>query len=214
MLLTPIFTTALDTHVGGERPTTQLIDVTVNNGEYSFGFEKLNRWVDMCDRLGIKYFEIAHFFTQWGAGHAPKVMATVDGEYKRIFGWETDATGDDYVKFLNAFIPAFLEFMKSKNGADKRCWFHISDEPQLDHLEQYQKSRAVVADLLKGYPIMDALSNYEFYEQGIIEIPVPATSHIEPFIENNVPDLWCYYCIGQWQEVSNRFWQCQAHAPV
>ena len=205
MLLTPIFTTALDTHVGGERPTTQLIDVTVNNGEYSFGFEKLNRWVDMCDRLGIKYFEIAHFFTQWGAGHAPKVMATVDGEYKRIFGWETDATGDDYVKFLNAFIPAFLEFMKSKNGADKRCWFHISDEPQLDHLEQYQKSRAVVADLLKGYPIMDALSNYEFYEQGIIEIPVPATSHIEPFIENNVPDLWCYYCIGQWQEVSNRF---------
>ena len=27
-------------------------------------------------------------------------MASVDGEYKRIFGWETDAAGDDYKEFL------------------------------------------------------------------------------------------------------------------
>lgn len=205
MLLTPVFTPALDTYVGGERPTTQLVDVNLNNGEYSFGFEKLNRWVDMCNKLGVKYFEIAHFFTQWGAAHAPKVMATVDGEYKKIFGWETDATGDEYVKFLNAFIPALLEFMKSKDGADKRCWFHISDEPTLDHLEQYKASRAVVEKLLKDYPIMDALSNYEFYEQGIVKTPVPGIDHIEPFIENKVKDLWCYYCCCQWKKVSNRF---------
>lgn len=205
MLYTPIFTPSLDTHVGGERPTTQLIDVTVTNGEYTFGFEKLSRWVDLCDRLGVKYFEISHLFTQWGAGHAPKVMATADGEYKRIFGWDTQATGEEYVKFLRTLIPQLLAFMKSKNGADKRCWFHISDEPQLQHLEQYAAARAVVADLLDGYPIMDALSNYEFYEKGIVTTPIPATDHIEPFIQNKVPKLWCYYCIGQWNRVSNRF---------
>ena len=204
-ILTPVFTPPLDTHKGGERPTTQLVDVTLENGEYSFGFDKLSRWVDLCDKLGVKNFEISHFFTQWGAGHAPKVMATVEGEYKRIFGWDTDATGAEYTKFLRSFIPQLLAFMKSKNGADKRCWFHISDEPSLDHLEQYKASRSVVADLLNGYPIIDALSNYEFYEQGIIDNPIPSTDHAEEFYNHNVPDLWCYYCIGQWDMVSNRF---------
>lgn len=205
MILTPIFTPPLDTRVGGERSTTQLVDVTVTNGEYTFGFEKLSRWVDLCDKLGVKYFEISHLFTQWGAGRAPKVMATVDGEYTHLFGWETQATGEEYVKFLRTLIPQLLAFMKSKNGADKRCWFHISDEPSLEHLELYKSLRDIVADMLEGYPIMDALSNYEFYEQGVVQTPIPSINHITPFIENKVPDLWCYYCIGQWDKVSNRF---------
>ena len=52
---------------------------------------------------------------------------------------------------------------------------------------------------------MDALSHYEFYECGAVTCPVPAIDHIEPFIENKVPDLWAYYCVSQAKEVSNRF---------
>ncbi len=207
LLLTPLLTPALDTAVGGERLTTQLLDVTVTNGEYTFGFDKLDRWIDMCDRLDIPYFEISHLFTQWGAGHAPKVMATVDGAYKRIFGWETDATGEDYTRFLRTMLPAFLDHMKAYKGGrgdDKRCFFHISDEPNLDQLPQYSRSKAVVADLLDGYIIMDALSNYDFYAQGIVSTPIPSNDHIEHFIEGKVPDLWTYYCCGQCQDVSNR----------
>ena len=33
MILTPLFTPALDTAVGAERTTTQLLDVKVDNGE-------------------------------------------------------------------------------------------------------------------------------------------------------------------------------------
>ena len=205
MLLTPIFTPALDTAVGRERPTTQLVDVQLQDGVYAFGFEKLGRWVDMCDRIGIQYLEIAHFFTQWGAEHAPKVMATVDGEYRRIFGWDTDAAGAEYGAFLQALIPAFLAFLREKNGWDKRCFFHISDEPNEDHLAQYAAERAQVTALLRGYPIMDALSNYEFYEQGVVDIPVATTDHIEPFLAHGVKGLWCYYCVGQSKKVSNRF---------
>lgn len=205
MLLTPIFTPALDTAVGRERPTTQLVDVTVQNGSYAFGFEKLGRWVDMCDRIGVQYLEIAHFFTQWGAEHAPKVMATVDGEYRRIFGWDTDAAGEEYGAFLRALIPALLAFLREKDGWDKRCFFHISDEPNEEHLAQYAAARAQVTALLRGYPIMDALSNYEFYERGVVDIPVAATDHIEPFLAHGVKGLWCYYCVGQSKKVSNRF---------
>ena len=208
LLLTPLFTPALDTAVGGERTTVQLLDVTVTDGEYTFGFDKLDRWIDMCDRVGIEFFEISHFFTQWGAGHAPKVMATVDradgtSEYKRIFGWDTDATGEAYTRFLRTLVPAFLAHMKER-GDDQRCLFHISDEPNVSQLEQYKKSKAVVADLLEGYTIMDALSEYEFYCEGVVTTPIPSNNSIEPFIAGNVPNLWTYYCCGQCVDVSNR----------
>ena len=204
MMLTPIFTPALDTAVGGERRTVQLVDVSLENGKYTFGYKNLDRWLNMCKRLGIKYYEIAHFFTQWGAAHAPKIMATVDGEYKRIFGWDTDASGPEYSEFLHAFIPDFLAHMKAR-GEDSLCYFHISDEPDAAQLEQYARSRSVVSELLKGYTIMDALSNKDFYKKGVVDQPIPGTNHIEPFIEANVKPLWTYYCNGQTQDVSNQF---------
>ena len=204
MLLTPLFTPSLDTYEGGERLTTQLIDVVKNGDAYTFGFDRLDRWIDMCDRVGIKYFEISHFFTQWGAKHAPKVMATVDGEYKKIFGWETDAAEPAYTAFLRTFISAFLEHMKAR-GDDKRCHFHISDEPSADFLPSYQAAKDSVADLLEDYIIMDALSSYEFYKQGVVKTPIPCNDHIRPFLDSKVPGLWTYYCCGQWKDVSNRF---------
>lgn len=203
LLLTPVFTPALDTREGGERLTNQLVKVTMNGEEYSFNFDLLDKWIEMCDRIGIKYFEIAHFFTQWGARCAPKVMATVDGEYKKIFGWETSATSPEYTAFLRSFIVNFLDHMKAR-GDDKRCFFHISDEPSKEHIEFYKAAKESIADLLEGYTIMDALSNYEFYQLGIVSTPIPCNDHVEPFIEGKVPGLWTYYCCGQWKDVSNR----------
>lgn len=204
MILTPIFTPPLDTHVGGERPTVQLVDVTLTDGKYTFAYDKLDRWIDMCDRCGVKYFEISHLFTQWGAGHAPKIMARVDGEEKRIFGWETDASEGEYPRFLSCFLPDFIAHMKAR-GDDKRCYYHISDEPNISQIDQYMKSKAVVASYLDEYNIMDALSNYEFYEKGLLNMPIPASNHIKPFIENKTQNLWTYYCCGQSVNVSNRF---------
>jgi len=204
MLLTPVFTPSLDTYIGGERLTTQLVGVTKNENEYSFDYSLLDRWIDMCDRVGIEYLEIAHFFTQWGAQHAPKVMATVDGEYKQIFGWETDAVSNEYTEFLRQFIVSFLDYMKAR-GDDKRCYFHISDEPSQEQLPFYKAAKDSISDLLEGYVIMDALSNYEFYSQGVVDTPIPGTDHTTPFIENKVEGLWTYYCSSQWRDVSNRF---------
>ena len=204
MILTPVLTPPLDTYIGGERLTTQLVDVKVTDKGYEFGFEKLKRWVKMCKKCGIEYYEISHLFTQWGAGHAPKVMADVNGSQKRIFGWDTDSCGKEYRAFLAAFIPALLAELKAL-GVDKNCRFHISDEPSADHLEIYKKAKSSVAKLLKGYPIMDALSSIDYYKDGIVEHPVPACDHIEPFYEAEVPDLWTYYCCGQHTDVPNRF---------
>lgn len=203
MLLTPVFTPPLDTAVGGERPTVQLVDVTLKNGDYRFSFAKLKRFLQMADRCGIQCFEISHLFTQWGAKHAPKIMATVDGEYKRIFGWDTDAVGEEYRTFLQKFLKRLCAFLK-REGYLERCWFHVSDEPNEKVEENYRQAAEIIREALGDLPVMDALSNYSFYEKGLVKHPVPSLNHIAPFIENNVPDLWTYYCCGQVKEVSNR----------
>lgn len=204
MLLTPVLTPPLDTAVGHQRPTVQLVDIKVTDDGYEFGYDKLERYISLALEKGIKYFEISHLFSQWGAIHAPKVVANVNGEVKQIFGWDTDASGEDYKTFIRAFTKALLDELKTL-GVDKKCYFHISDEPNTSQLESYTKAKNIVADILDGYHIMDALSNYEFYETGAVETPIPSSSHIEPFLEHKVPDLWTYYCCGQSNEVSNRF---------
>ena len=204
VILTPVFTPPLDTGVGGERPTNQLVDICVENGKYSFGFKNLKRWVDLCRKCGIKYFEICHFFTQWGAYHAPKIMATVDGEYKKIFGWETDALSEKYREFLDAFIPELKAFLM-KEGIFENCVFHVSDEPKEEHETQYRAVKEIMLKHLDGNYIIDALSAYSFYEKGIVSTPVVSTNHIHNFLDNGVKNLWAYYCTSQGIKVANRF---------
>ncbi len=204
MILTPIFTPPLDTRIGGERTTVQLVDVCLEGGSYRFDFTKLGRWIDICHSVGIHQFEMAHLFTQWGAKHAPKIVATVNGETKRIFGWDTEATGVEYSLFLRAFIPELLAFLKSR-GVDKNCVFHVSDEPTPEMKESYLAARNVVRELLDGYVVMDAMSDYSLYAEGIVDKPIPNTFDLEAFVENGVPDLWTYYCCSQSGVVSNRY---------
>ena len=88
---------------------------------------------------------------------------------------------------------------------DGRCFFHISDEPTKEQIESYNKAKKQVKRLLSGYPIMDALSDFDFYKKKVVDLPIPANDHIDPFIKANVPNLWVYYCCGQYGKVSNRF---------
>lgn len=203
-VLTPVFTPPLDTEKDGERPTVQLVDVLRDADGWHFSFERLRRWIALCRRCGAEYFEISHLFTQWGAAHAPKIVGTVNGEQRRLFGWETDSLSDEYIGFLRVFLSALLAEMKS-SALDKACIFHISDEPGMAHLERYRAVKARIADLLEGYPIVDAVSDFDFYQTGAVNIPIPSSDHIEPFLAAGIEGLWTYYCCSQGREVSNRF---------
>ena len=128
MLLTPLFTPPLDTAVGSERTTVQLVDIYYSKDGYSFDFSKLERYIKIALDCGIKYFEFPHLFTQWGSEHAPKIIVTENGRSYRRFGWETNADSAEYAEFLQSFLPAVKSFMKEKKLLDN-CLFHISDEP-------------------------------------------------------------------------------------
>lgn len=204
-VLTPLFTPPLDTKIGGERPTVQLVDVEVTGkNAYTFGFKNLERWLAMCEKVGIEYYEMSHLFTQWGAKHAPKIVAKVNGKEEKIFGWKTRTTSKKYKLFLAQFAKALTAFIDER-GIREKCLFHVSDEPNGSMIRGYKKASKIVHDNFPGFKIIDALSDYKIYQKGLIETPIPANDHVKAFI-GNVPELWTYYCCSQGSKyVSNRF---------
>lgn len=199
MLYTPLFTPPLDTHIGGERPDVQLVVVRRKNGEYSFDFSILNRFIDEAIANGVGYFEFSHLTTQWGAKACPKIMAHTENGYEKIFGWETSSTGDEYKKFLAAFLPALDVFLKAKGVAGK-CAFHISDEPAPAHYEQFKEAFDFIRPLIKDYKVMDATSEAG---RDLLDIPVMDLAHVPEKLNGNE---WVYYCCSAYlNHVPNRF---------
>jgi hypothetical protein len=200
-LLAPVWTPPLDTAVGTYRTVVQLIDITATNDGYAFGFDRLRRWLDVCRRTGITGVEVAHLFTQWGAKATPGIVV---GE-ERVFGWDVPATDVRYRELMEALLPA-LQAVLDEEWDREYVVFHISDEPSgEDGLAGYLAAKAVVADLLKGWTVVDALSEHSFYTSGAVEVPVVATDHVEPFLAERPERMWVYYCVSQDRDVANRF---------
>jgi len=202
-LLTPAFTPALDTPVGFERRNVQLVRVKRENGTYSFDFSLLERFVKLALDCGIQIIEHCHLFSQWGALSAINIYAQENGETKRIFFWDDSACGKEYVAFLQAYLPAFLDFAK-KMGIYDRLMFHISDEPKDFQADDYSRALSVVQEFLAGHIVGDALSHYAFYEKGLVATPVVATHFANDFY-GKCDNMMLYYTGGHTTDgLSNR----------
>ncbi len=203
MILMPLITPPLDTEIGQSRPNVQLVGIEKQGESYKFDFSKVLRWIDICKRNGVEYYEIAHLFTQWGAKCAPNIWVTENGEEKHMFGWHVAADSPEYVGLLTALLPEFIKLLREQ-GIAENTYFHISDEPTDERAETFGKARAVAKPLLEDMKIFDATSHYHLYEQGLVEIPVCVVEEIVPFLEKNTPNLWAYQCCTSMDRVSNR----------
>lgn len=205
MLLTPIFTPPLDTEIGGERMTTQLVDVYYEDGKYRFDFRKLGRFLRFVMKQGIKYIEFSHLFTQWGGYYCPKIIVNTEFGEEQFFGWNVEQTDPKYVDFLDAFLPALYRYTQELGVAD-RCYYHLTDEPKEKDLDNYEKARNLVKKHIENSKTMDAMSHYDFYERGLVDIPVCYTEDINEFLGKGVEELFSYYCcFPAVKYYSNRF---------
>ena len=191
MLMIPAFTFPLDTGINRERATVQLVKVIKEKGKYHFDFSLMKRFIDICKKCGITHFEHPHFFTQWGAEHAPKIIVCENGKYKKMFGWKAKATGKAYISFLRQYIKSLKVFL-AQEKLEKKILFHISDEPGESVIESYSAARNAIIDLLDGYMLGDALSHVELYEKGCCDMPISCTNKIHDFI-GKCDNLWAYY---------------------
>ena len=203
MILTPIFTPALNTAINTERPTVQLVVIKHCDNGWEFDFGNLERYVKTALDNGITHFEFSHLCTQWGAWCTPKIMVWENGELIQKFGWHTASVSDEYISFLYAFLPE-LKSKMTEMGLLDNCYFHISDEPNLKQIDNYSDFCNKVAPLLENCHVIDALFDYEYYKRGIIKTPIPSNDNVEDFIEKGLQERWTYYCCGQLDKVSNR----------
>ncbi|MBO5069706.1 MAG: DUF4091 domain-containing protein [Roseburia sp.] len=195
MILVPIHTPPLDTEIGTKRPCVQLVDIEKKGERYEFSFPKFRHFIDICKKNGIQYFEMAHMFSQWGAKCAPNIMVTENGRTDYVFGWQVAADSDEYVSFLKQYIAAISEELE-KEGISESTYFHISDEPTMNNIDTYKTASEIIRPLIGNSKTFDALSNYVFYEKGLVECPVTSVSHVHEFLEHDIPNQWVYYCCG------------------
>ena len=197
---TPLFTPALDTERGKYRMSVQLVDVTKTTDGYVFGFERLRAFIRFVKGYGIERLELCHLFTQWGAKHAPKIMAKVDGKNQRIFGWDTVAEGEEYIGFLQALLPQLVRLLQEEKT---QAVFHLSDEPG-ESYEQYARLSAIVKPLIRPFTTVDACPP-EYQRKGYVDCAFVSTDLAEQNKEY-IANCAVYYCCGQHKDyLANRF---------
>ena len=168
---TPIFTPSTD---GIKRPNQLLRVKKERDGEYTFDWQDVKRWVTLAKECGMEYFEWAHFFTQWGAAYAVQIYENYDGCYDERMLWEcnTPADAEVYRSFLVRFLPEFKRFLDVE-GLTDISFFHVSDEPDGDkQVANYMMARKILRDLAPWMKVIDTMSNTVLAEKGCTDMHV------------------------------------------
>lgn len=193
MMLVPVHTPPLDVEIGEVRLCVQLVDIEKNGNRYTFSFERFHRFIAICKKCGIRYYEIAHMFSQWGAASAANILVKENGTSSYLFGWNVPARDPEYSNFLHQYIAAISNELQEE-GIRDTTYFHISDEPSEESIDNYKAAAGIIKPLIGSSKTIDALSDYVFFERGLVETPVTAIERIHEFIDHGVPNQWLYYC--------------------
>ena len=187
----PIFTPPTD---GVKRPTQLLSISEPAPGSYYFDFSNVRRWVRLARACGARYFEWTHLFTQWGAQHAIRIYRNSRNPDSLLWPADTGATSEKYRAFLSQFLPQFHVFLTAENLLDV-SFFHVSDEPGAEHLDNYRKARGMLAELAPWMKVSDALSHIEYGRAGLTDNPIVSISAARDYRAAGIP-AWVYYCCG------------------
>jgi len=200
ILYVPVFTPPLD---GVKRPSQLLRVERVAPHTYRFDWRDVKRYIDLARASGITHFEWTHFFVQWGAKYAIRIYEGQGQDERLLWDPATEATSDTYRLFLAQYLPELRRFLEQEGIVD--CsFFHVSDEPHgEEHLAQYRKCRALLAELAPWMKVMDALTEIEFGRQKLTDMPIPSIRTALDFVREGIP-CWCYYCCGPRDTYLNR----------
>jgi hypothetical protein len=177
-----------------KRPT-QLLKVTRDGRGYRFDWTDVDRWVRTARACGIRHFEWAHWFTQWGARHALRVYEGQGLEERLLWAPTTGATSRLYRDFLSRLLPELRAFLVRRRLLESSL-FHVSDEPHgAEHRANYVAARAMLRELAPWMRVMDALSGIEYGREGLTDMPIPSISVARRYAEEGIPS-WTYFCCG------------------
>ena len=187
-----------------KRPCQLLIVNEPSPGKYTFDWKHVKRFTDMCREIGYRKFEWPHMWIYWGVKHPMRVYTEKQpGKYELLWPGDISGFSDTYLNYLRQFFPEFKAFLDRERLLDG-SYFHLSDEPHADHIENYRKARQILHELAPWLKTMDALSSIEYGKQGVTDMPIPIVSSAQAYIDAKIPH-WVYYCTGPRGKWLNRF---------
>lgn len=187
-----------------KHPCQMLIVGEPQPGKYTFDWSRIKRFVEMCRKIGYKKFEWAHLWLYWGVKDAMHVYKEQNGVYTLLWDKDLPATSDIYINFLKQYLPALHQFLVSEDMLND-SYFHLSDEPWSEHIENYQKARDILRKLAPWMKVMDALSDVRYGKQHLTDIPVPIITSDQAYRDAHIPH-WVYFCTGPRNKWLNRLY--------
>lgn len=188
-----------------KKPCQMLIVNEPAPGKYTFDWTNVKRFIDMCHELGYKKFEWAHLWLYWGVQDAMHIYTkNADGTYKMLWDEHLKATDPVYLNFLKQYLPELHRFLKQEDLLEN-SYFHLSDEPWSEHIENYKIARNILHQLAPWMKVMDALSDVRYGREKLTDIPVPVISSAAEYSKEGIPH-WVYFCTAPRGPWLNRFY--------
>ena len=101
-------------------------------------------------------------------------------------------------------IPELVKVLKEENVIEN-TYFHLSDEPTEEHINEYAEAYNIIKPLIGDCKIFEPCSSMIFKKNNVMDIPIVATDRIMPFIEEKITPMFAYYCGMQHYKLSNRY---------
>jgi len=183
----------------------QLLGIkTTSPDHYEFDWAPVRRFVELAKRNGIEYFEFPHLWLYWQVKYPIHVYQREGDHWSLLWPGDAPATTGPYLAFLEQFLPGLHEFLLEQKLID-HSFFHISDEPRSEAIENYRQAHALLTKLApwtRG-KVLDALSDIRYGKEGLVDIPVPLLPSAEKYREAKIPH-WVYFCTAPRGKYLNR----------
>jgi hypothetical protein len=183
-------------------PVRALVTPRVQDGQLTYDFSRLDRWINTFDRAGMELFEGGHLLSRVSGYHTPLRVPAWVIEDGGVVERKLEPEDPRAAASLHAFTRALYAHLE-RRGITKRWLQHVHDEPHGEERAHYNRFARLIRGNLPGIPILDAVDlkqDLGFFA-GVADIWVPILGSFDQQMEKirkhkeGGGQAWFYTCL-------------------
>lgn len=180
-IMAPVFTPEYEEYPSDGR-ILQLVDISCEGRNYNFLYDKLDCWVALAKKHGIKHFTVPPIFPTLEGPRHVKIYGTKDRHLIELFADEPYPF-PHYMAFLRKFLRELIAHLKEKRW-HMDFTFHFTTIPLFAHEKVYREFRPSMRDVLKWCPVQDYQVTYGFYMNDVVSDPIVTLHEMCDYMEH------------------------------
>ncbi|HWR52835.1 MAG TPA: DUF4091 domain-containing protein, partial [Bryobacteraceae bacterium] len=191
-------------------PVFSLAKPVVKDGRIEFDFSRLDRWVQVFDKAGIRTIEGGHLLGRASEYFSPLVVPSYVVENGQAVERSLDPSDPAAGKALADFTSALYAHLKTR-GWTTRYIQHVHDEPHDDENPVYERYAKLIKQNMPGIPLLDAVGLDQDMSFFVADIWVPVLGSFDHSFDKISDHLgrggqaWFYTCVFPQGRYLNRF---------